>query len=384
MNSQASDQKIQFYGHYVCSKPKTQPSDKLNNNCSLPLESFHNSNLNFESNAFQAPSLENQMLNLNLEQNIKGQENHNFTMNNAIIESAANEFHVVLDQEMIEQPLSMIDNAANATLFQPHINVEMTFSQENLPLSLPKKVDNNEYLNEAYQNFCTETKKFFKPCTYMEFQNDINANMRGILVDWLAEIAFQLKLLDETLFTAVAIVDSFLCKSEVKKANLQLIGATAILISSKIHEVISLRVKDVAYLTDFSSSISQIIETEKIILFALSFCVNLPTQLSYFEIYSLKLQLNHEEILFGHFLLEMSLLDYKLLRFNPIMIANCIVLLVLLKFDKTGEPLTTLSNEEMQELEQCTTILSQIVSKPPKKCKAVQQKYFHLISSSII
>jgi hypothetical protein len=45
---------------------------------------------------------------------------------------------------------------------------------------------------------------------YMEKQNDINEKMRAILVDWLIEVHLKFKLLPETLFLTVNIIDRYL------------------------------------------------------------------------------------------------------------------------------------------------------------------------------
>ena len=67
----------------------------------------------------------------------------------------------------------------------------------------------------------------------MEYQPDVNSNMRTILVDWLIEVQENFELFHETLYLAVKIVDRFLSKKQVKREYLQLVGATAMLIAAK-------------------------------------------------------------------------------------------------------------------------------------------------------
>jgi hypothetical protein len=45
---------------------------------------------------------------------------------------------------------------------------------------------------------------------YMELQQDVTERMRAILVDWLIEVHYKFKLLPETLFLTVNLVDRFL------------------------------------------------------------------------------------------------------------------------------------------------------------------------------
>ena len=55
----------------------------------------------------------------------------------------------------------------------------------------------------------------------MDKQPDITQKHRLILIDWLTEVGVKFKLLSETLFLAVAIVDRFLERKAVTKDKLQ-------------------------------------------------------------------------------------------------------------------------------------------------------------------
>lgn len=68
---------------------------------------------------------------------------------------------------------------------------------------------------------------------YMEkVQMDITPHMRGILVDWLVEVAEEYRLLSDTLHLAVSYIDRFLSVNIVNKPSLQLLGVSAVLIAS--------------------------------------------------------------------------------------------------------------------------------------------------------
>jgi len=63
--------------------------------------------------------------------------------------------------------------------------------------------------------------------------------MRAVLVDWLVEVQVQLKLLQETLLSAISIVDRFLAVEgrSVTRSKLQLVGVAAMFLASKVEEV---------------------------------------------------------------------------------------------------------------------------------------------------
>lgn len=68
----------------------------------------------------------------------------------------------------------------------------------------------------------------------METQTDVTPQMRGILVDWLVEVQECFELYHETLYLGVKLLDHFLERNSIKRDELQLVGATTLLISSKI------------------------------------------------------------------------------------------------------------------------------------------------------
>ena len=86
--------------------------------------------------------------------------------------------------------------------------------------------------------------------------------MRAILVDWLVEVHLKFKLVPETLYLTVNLIDWFLEKEQVERSKLQLIGVTAMLIASKYEEIYAPEVKDLVYITDWAYSSEEIIETE--------------------------------------------------------------------------------------------------------------------------
>ena len=74
--------------------------------------------------------------------------------------------------------------------------------------------------------------------------------MRSILVDWLVDVHLKFKLLPETLFITINLIDRFLEKSKVTKTRLQLVGVTALFIASKYEEIYPPELKDFIYITD--------------------------------------------------------------------------------------------------------------------------------------
>ena len=84
----------------------------------------------------------------------------------------------------------------------------------------------------------------------MSNQEDINEKMRTVLVDWLIEVHLKFKLLPETLYLTVNLIDRYLALESVSRKRLQLVGVTAMLIASKYEEIYPPEIKDFVFVTD--------------------------------------------------------------------------------------------------------------------------------------
>jgi len=111
----------------------------------------------------------------------------------------------------------------------------------------------------------------------------ITDKMRAVLVDWLVEVQMQFKLLQETLFLTVNMIDRFLAVEgkTVFKSRLQLVGVAAMFLVSKIEEVYAPAVSDFVYITDNAYSGAEIRNMELQIIRALNFDLCQPISLNF-------------------------------------------------------------------------------------------------------
>ena len=106
------------------------------------------------------------------------------------------------------------------------------------------------YVQDMYEHFRSKEVSTSVRPVYMEDQQYINERMRSILVDWLVEVHLKFKLVPETLYLTVNIIDRYLCKTEVSRPKLQLVGVTALLIASKYEEIYPPELRDLVYICD--------------------------------------------------------------------------------------------------------------------------------------
>jgi cyclin B len=95
--------------------------------------------------------------------------------------------------------------------------------------------------------------------------------MRAILVDWLVDVHAKFKLLPETLFLTVNLIDRYLSVKQITRARLQLVGVAALLITTKYEEIYPPNLKDFVYITDNAYTKEEILEMECDILCVLDF-----------------------------------------------------------------------------------------------------------------
>lgn len=74
--------------------------------------------------------------------------------------------------------------------------------------------------------------------------------MRAVLLDWLVDVHLKFKLLPETLFLTVNLIDRYLEKVSISRKILQLVGVSAMFIASKTEEIYAPEIRDFAYVTD--------------------------------------------------------------------------------------------------------------------------------------
>ena len=104
--------------------------------------------------------------------------------------------------------------------------------------------------NDVHEFFRTREKSTTAPADYMEGQDDINEHMRAVLVDWLVEVHMGFKLVPETLYLAVNIMDRYLAKAIISRKRLQLVGVTALMIAAKYEEDDPPCIKNFVYICD--------------------------------------------------------------------------------------------------------------------------------------
>jgi hypothetical protein len=207
-------------------------------------------------------------------------------------------------------------------------------------LELYDPLYNREYFEEIMEYLCDLEKKERPDTRYMDKQQNVDVQMRTILIDWLVEVVAEYNLTTQSLHLAVNYIDRFMSRRNVARETLQLLGVTALLVAAKFEEVSPPSINDLVYITDNTYTKAQIIELEKLLLQTLNFQLGFPTSQTHAARLLRLVPFEgsaHEFSLFQalvHYFLDLCLMDYTMVKYLPSQTAVCAVMLALLCMEK--------------------------------------------------
>uniref|UniRef100_A0A6P7GFV0 G1/S-specific cyclin-D2-like n=1 Tax=Diabrotica virgifera virgifera TaxID=50390 RepID=A0A6P7GFV0_DIAVI len=121
-------------------------------------------------------------------------------------------------------------------------------------------------------------------CNYFEkVQNDVQPFMRKVVTTWMLEVCEEQMCEDQVLPLAINIMDRFLCICEIKRQQLQLLGATCLLIASKVRSTNLLPIDLLCAYTDYSVSYENIASWELLVLSKLQWNASAITGFDYID-----------------------------------------------------------------------------------------------------
>ncbi len=176
-----------------------------------------------------------------------------------------------------------------------------------------------EYSKDIFDNLLQFQKTNTPKHGYMvSMQTKINEKMRAILIDWLIEVHFKFKLLPETLFLCVNLIDRYLSVVKIEDTELQLLGTAAMVIAAKYEEIYAPEIRDFIYITDRQYNKDSILKMESKILAALQFDILSASSFIFLERFFLVAGEEDKIALYlAQYLIELSLLEYKMLHYSP-------------------------------------------------------------------
>ncbi|KAL3866550.1 hypothetical protein ACJMK2_043841 [Sinanodonta woodiana] len=235
----------------------------------------------------------------------------------------------------------------------------------------------SEYVNDIYEYMRLLEKKYSVRPNYLEGQ-EITGKMRAILIDWLCQVHHRFRLLQETLFLTVTIIDRFLQIQPVVRNKLQLVGVTSMLIASKYEEMYAPEVADFVYITDNAYTKKDIQAMECTILRTLDFRLGKPLCLHFLRRNSKAGQVDANKHTLAKYLMELTITEYEMVQCLPSMVAAGALCLAMKLLDgsKWTDTLSHYSSYSEEEIMPTIQKLASLVAKAEtSKLTAVKTKY---------
>jgi hypothetical protein len=154
---------------------------------------------------------------------------------------------------------------------------------------------------------------------YMGNQTEITPSMRSTLVGWMVQLSC-VHFPDTTLYVAVNLVDRFLEMNHIRRLHLQLVGMACMLIASKYEDdTEGPTLRYLVLTSDNAYSMDELRDMELTILQALDYRVtyDFPNPLEFLHHYLEAARADLQVIRLATYLLEGTLLSYKLLQYKP-------------------------------------------------------------------
>ncbi|XP_077230995.1 cyclin-A3-1-like [Tasmannia lanceolata] len=244
------------------------------------------------------------------------------------------------------------------------------------------------YASEIYEYLHSmemEQKRRPLPNFIETVQVDVTANMRGILVDWLVEVAEEYKLVSDTLYLTISYLDRFLSSHAINRQKLQLLGVSCMLIASKYEEISPPHAEDFCYITDNTYTKEEVVKMETDVLKHLNFEMGNPnvktflrrsTKFAQEDSKAPNLQLEF----LGNYLAELSLIDYGCVRFLPSMVAASVIFVSRFTLDPKMHPwslsLQQHSGYRPSELKDCVHAIHDLqLNRKGSSLVAIREKY---------
>lgn len=156
----------------------------------------------------------------------------------------------------------------------------------------------------------------------------IDATIRSMCVSWMVEVAAEFELSQHTLHLSIASLDRFLSTTRaVPRSQLQLIAVACLLVAAKHEEEMHPSVADLAAMAAHSFTAEDLLRMEALLLTSLKFCLAPPTSYTFLSVFKGLFSLRPQVFSLAAYYLEISMMEYSLLKISPSLLAAGAVVL---------------------------------------------------------
>ncbi|KAI0042338.1 A/B/D/E cyclin [Auriscalpium vulgare] len=246
----------------------------------------------------------------------------------------------------------------------------------------------SEYVLEIFEYMKVVEQTTLPNPNYMENQKDLAWKMRGILTDWLVQVHMRFRLLPETLFLCVNIIDRFLSARVVSLAKLQLVGITCMFLAAKVEEIVAPSSQNFLYCADSSYNEAEILQAEKYILKTLDWNMGYPNPIHFLRRVSKADDYNVQVRTVAKYLMEIQCVEWRLIAAPPSLLAAAAIWLarLILGYENWSPNLAHYSSYAESALVPTANLMLNYVLKPirhPSFYKKYAAKKYYKTSSFV-
>ena len=183
------------------------------------------------------------------------------------------------------------------------------------------------YVNDMYEYHRSREIVTSPSPSYMETQTSINVRMREILIDWIVDVHYKFKLVPETLYLCVNVIDRFLEREIISRNKLQLVGVTALLLASKYEEIYPPTLDDLVHICDGAYTDKEILKMEVGILRCLQYNMTVPSAHVFLVRYLKAGHASRRIVQYAVYILDSTLQHYGMLEYLPSQLAAAAVMI---------------------------------------------------------
>jgi len=236
-----------------------------------------------------------------------------------------------------------------------------------------------EYAPQVFQKLKELDGKHAVDPNYMSRQTDINARMRGILIDWLVQVHHKFDQNQRVLFSTVEILDRYLACTHVRRSQLQTVGVACLCIAIKMFGSWDYKhgklLDGMCWVTEYSSTEDMVKEFEAQVMTKLGFNLISATACEFLDIFSKANRSSERQRAVEQIVLEFSLISIEVVSYPPSMVAAATVMLCN-KFMGCSqaptlcwpETMVAFSGHSYPALKPCGRLLCSLVEKSSQPC----------------
>ncbi|KAL4497638.1 hypothetical protein ABPG73_020735 [Tetrahymena malaccensis] len=245
--------------------------------------------------------------------------------------------------------------------------VEYTFPKDTL-----QKDPVYQYARTIFDYLRNNEELYCAKGTMNKVQDEITARMRAIMVDWIVDVHLKFKLLPDTLYLTINLIDRYIERKQISKDRLQLLGATSMFIACKFEEIYPPEINDFVFICDSLYTKEQILQMEGELITAINFDLTYTSPLRFLNRYSYLNESTEVQYHCAQYLLELSLIEYKMTEYSSSNQAASALYLVNKIFDQPwSEELRNQSHYDQSSLKKCAKDMYTLL----QKANEFQYKY---------